>query len=219
MNDLLMQLNGGNVPALDLVFMLTLVALLPSIVIMMTSFTRIIIIISFTRNAMGVQQTPPNMVLAGMALFLTLFIMSPVINQINREAYQPYLRQEITQTEAVERMVVPMKDFMLRNTEKQTLDSFVQMSNTQPMENTQDYPLTVVIPAFMTNELKVGFTAGFLIYLPFLLIDVIVSTTLMSMGMVMLPPTMVSMPFKLLLFISIDGWQLLFGNIVNSFNH
>lgn len=219
MNDLLMQLNGGNVPALDLVFMLTLVALLPSIVVMMTSFTRIIIILSFTRNAMGVQQTPPNMVLAGMALFLTLFIMSPVISRIDTEAYQPYLRQEITQTEAVERMVVPMKDFMLRNTEKQTLDSFVRMSNTQPEENAQDYPLTVVIPAFITNELKVGFTAGFLLYLPFLLIDIIVSTTLMSMGMVMLPPTMVSMPFKLLLFISIDGWQLLFGNIINSFNH
>lgn len=219
MNNLLMQLNGGNVPALDLVFMLTLVALLPSIVIMMTAFTRIIIILSFTRNAMGVQQTPPNTVLAGMALFLTLFIMSPVISQINTEAYQPYLRQEITQTEAVERMVVPMKDFMLRNTEKQTLDSFVRMSNTQPKENAQDYPLTVVIPAFMTSELKVGFTAGFLIYLPFLLIDVIVSTTLMSMGMVMLPPTMVSMPFKLLLFISVDGWQLLFGNLINSFNH
>lgn len=217
MGDLLTQLNGGNVPALDLIFLLTLVALLPSIVVMMTSFTKTIIIISFTRNAMGVQQSPPNMVLVGIAMFLTLYIMSPVLNRINQEAYQPYLREEITQQEAVERMVVPMKEFMLRNTELNTLNNFVEMSNTQIEENTMDYPLTVVVPSFMTTELKKGFTAGFLIYLPFLLVDIIVSTTLMSMGMVMLPPAMVSLPFKLLLFVTVDGWELLFSSVVQSY--
>ena len=218
MNDLLTQLNGGNVPALDLIILITFVALLPSIVVMMTSFTRTIIILSFTRNAMGVQQAPPNMVLVGIALFLTLYIMNPVINDINENAYQPYQQGEITQDEVIERAVVPLKEFMLRNTYKSTLDNFVTMSGTQIQENTMDYPLTVVVPAFMTSELKWGFTAGFLLYLPFLLIDVIVSTTLMSMGMVMLPPAMISMPFKLLLFVTVDGWELLFSSIVQSFH-
>ena len=197
MNDLLTQLNGGSVPTLELIFLTTLVALLPTIVIMMTSFTRTIIILSFTRNAMGVQQAPPNMVLVGIALFLTLYIMSPVINRINDEAYQPYVNEEISQEEALERMVVPLKEFMLRNTEVNTMETFINLSRTPVQENPQDYPLTVVVPAFMTSELKAGFTAGFLIYLPFLLVDIIVSTTLMSMGMVMLPPAMISMPFKL----------------------
>lgn len=217
MNDLLTQLNGGNVPTLELLFMLTLAALLPSIVIMMTSFTRTIIILSFTRNAMGVQQAPPNMVLVGIAMFLTLYIMSPVISRINEEAYQPYVREEISQEEALERMVVPLKEFMLRNTEVNTMETFVRMSGVEVPENPEDYPLTVVVPAFMTSELKAGFTAGFLIYLPFLLVDIIVSTTLMSMGMVMLPPAMISLPFKLLLFVTVDGWELLFSSIVTSF--
>ena len=213
MNDLLTQLNGGNVPVLDLIFLLTFAALLPSIVIMMTSFTRTIIILSFTRNAMGVQQSPPNMVLVGIALFLTLYIMSPVIDRINVEAYQPYLREEISQEELLERMVVPLKEFMLRNTEVDTLDHFLQISGTELREDPMDYPLTVIVPSFMTTELKRGFIAGFLIYLPFLLVDIIVSTTLMSMGMVMLPPAMVSLPFKLLLFVTVDGWELLFTSI------
>ncbi len=217
MNDLLTQLNGGSVPTLELIFLTTLVALLPTIVIMMTSFTRTIIILSFTRNAMGVQQAPPNMVLVGIALFLTLYIMSPVINRINDEAYQPYVNEEISQEEALERMVIPLKEFMLRNTEVNTMETFINLSRTPVQENPQDYPLTVVVPAFMTSELKAGFTAGFLIYLPFLLVDIIVSTTLMSMGMVMLPPAMISMPFKLLLFVTVDGWELLFSSIVQSF--
>lgn len=217
MNELLAGLNGGNVPALDLIIFLTLVALLPSIVVMMTSFTRTVIILSFTRNAMGVQQAPPNMVLVGISLFLTLYIMNPVIGKINEQAYQPYVRGEITQQEAVMRMEDPMKEFMLRNTEKSTLDHFVEMSGTQIQENVEEYPLTVVVPAFMTSELKRGFMAGFLIYLPFLLIDIVVATTLMSMGMVMLPPTMVSLPFKLLLFITVNGWELLFSSLVQSF--
>ena len=217
MYDLLSGLNGGSVPTLELVYLLTLVALLPSIVIMMTSFTRIIIILSFTRNAMGVQQTPPNMVLAGIALFLTLYIMAPTINKINVEAYEPYKKENITQEQALDKMGADMKEFMLRNTEKKTLDRFVSMSKTELKKDPKDYPLTVVVPAFMTSELKRGFTAGFLIYLPFLLIDVVVSTTLMAMGMVMLPPAMVSMPFKLLLFITVDGWNLLFASMVHSF--
>ena len=217
MSDLLNQLNGGNVPALDLIFLIAFAALLPSIVVMMTSFTRTIIILSFTRNAMGVQQSPPNMVMVGIAMFLTLYIMSPVVDQINEEAYQPYLREEITQEEAVERMVVPLKQFMLRNTNIDTLDNFVRISGTSIEENVENYPLTVVVPSFMTTELKKGFIAGFLIYLPFLLVDIIVSTTLMSMGMVMLPPAMVSMPFKLLLFVTVDGWELLFTSISTAY--
>lgn len=217
MNELLTGLNGGNVPALDMVITLALVALLPSIVVMMTSFTRIIIILSFTRTAMGTQQNPPNMVLTGMALFLTLYIMSPVISEIQQTAYDPYVRGEITQQEAVSRLEDPMKRFMLRNTEKTTLDHFVEMSGTQIREDVEEYPLTVVTPAFMTSELKKAFMAGFLLYLPFLLIDVVVATTLMSMGMVMLPPTMIAMPFKLLLFVTVDGWELLFSAIVSNF--
>ena len=217
MNELLSGLNGGSVPTLELIYLLTLVALLPSIVIMRTSFTRMIIILSFTRNAMGVQQTPPNMVLAGIAFFLTLYIMSPTINKINAEAYEPYKKGTVTQEEALNIMGKDMKEFMLRNTEKATLDRFVSMSKVELQKDPKDYPLTVVTPAFMTSELKRGFTAGFLIYLPFLLIDVVVSTTLMAMGMVMLPPAMVSMPFKLLLFITVDGWNLLFSSVVNSF--
>ena len=217
MSDLLNQLNGGNVPALDLIFLIAFAALLPSIVVMMTSFTRTIIILSFTRNAMGVQQSPPNMVMVGIAMFLTLYIMSPVVDQINEEAYQPYLREEITQEEAVERMVVPLKQFMLRNTNIDPLDNFVRISGTSIEENVENYPLTVVVPSFMTTELKKGFIAGFLIYLPFLLVDIIVSTTLMSMGMVMLPPAMVSLPFKLLLFVTVDGWELLFTSISTAY--
>lgn len=217
MGDLLTSLNGGNVPTLDLIFMLTMVALLPSIVIMMTSFTRTIIILSFTRNAMGVQQTPPNMVLVGIALFLTLFIMNPTIQTINETAYKPYKEGRITQEVAIQRMIPPMKEFMLRNTEKDTLNHFVEMANVEVRDDVTQYPLTVITPAFMTSELKRGFMAGFLLYLPFLLIDIVVSTTLMAMGMVMLPPAMVSMPFKLLLFITVNGWELLFSTIINSF--
>ncbi|MCI8465810.1 MAG: flagellar type III secretion system pore protein FliP [Lachnospiraceae bacterium] len=217
MSELLGGLNGGNVPVLDVILLLTLVALLPSLIIMMTSFVRTIVILSFTRNAMGVQQNPPSMVLVGISLFLTLYIMRPVLSQINTEAYQPYTRGEISQQEMLDRMEPPIKEFMLRNTYSDTLDLFVDLSGVEEEEDIRDYPLTVITPAFMTSELKRGFTAGFLIYLPFLMIDIVVATTLMSMGMMMLPPTMISMPFKLLLFVSVDGWQLLFANIIGSF--
>ena len=171
---------------------------------------------------MGVQQTPPNMVLVGIAIFLTLFIMDPVIKEINTEAYTPYKNQEISQEEAISRAQVPLKEFMLTNTEKSSLNMYIEMSGNEEYaqfteEERTQLPMTVVIPAYMTSELKKGFTAGFLLYIPFLLIDIVVSSTLMSMGMMMLPPAMISMPFKLLLFVTVDGWQLLFSTIVNSF--
>ena len=217
MYDSLINVNGNQVPTLDILLMLTVISLLPSLLIMVTSFVRTVIILSFLRNAMGIQQTPPNMVLVGIAIFLTLFIMDPVIKQINTEAYTPYKNQEITQEEAIARAQVPLKEFMLSNTEKSSLKLFVDMSGAEEVENEVDLPMTVVIPSFMTSELKRGFTAGFLLYIPFLLIDIVVSSTLMSMGMMMLPPAMISMPFKLLLFVTVNGWELLFSTIVNSF--
>ena len=217
MYDSLINVNGNQVPTLDILLMLTVISLLPSLLIMVTSFVRTVIILSFLRNAMGVQQTPPNMVLVGIAIFLTLFIMDPVIKQINTEAYTPYKNQEISQEEAIARAQVPLKEFMLTNTKKDTLNLFIEMSGAEEVENELDLPMTVVIPSFMTSELERGFTAGFLLYIPFLLIDIVVSSTLMSMGMMMLPPAMISMPFKLLLFVTVNGWELLFSTIVNSF--
>ncbi|MDK2968312.1 flagellar type III secretion system pore protein FliP [Lacrimispora sp.] len=216
--DALVNINGGRVPTLELFLILTIISLMPSILVMMTSFTRIIIILSFTRNALGVQQTPPNIVLVGIALFLTLFIMDPVIKDINTQAYQPYIKEEINQTEALKRAQIPMKRFMLKQTETNTLNLFIDLSNTEKMENIEDLPMTVIIPSFMTSELKRAFTAGFMIFLPFMLVDIVVSSTLMSMGMVMLPPAMISLPFKLLLFVTVNGWELLFTNLVKSFH-
>lgn len=218
MENALININGNQVPTLDILLFLTIVALLPSIVIMMTSFTRTVIILSFLRNALGIQQTPPNMVLVGIALFLTLFIMDPVIQQINTDAYTPYKNEEISQEEALERASVPIKEFMLENTEKGTVKLFMDMAKIEEPERVEDLPMRVVIPSFMTSELKRAFMAGFLIFIPFLLIDIIVSSTLMSMGMIMLPPSMISLPFKLLLFVTVNGWELLFAQIVKSFN-
>ena len=217
MNESLVTINGGSVPTLELLFLLTIIALLPSIVVMMTSFTRTSIILSFLRNALGIQQTPPNMVLVGISLFLTLFIMNPVISTINTEAYQPYINKEISDEEAIQRMKDPIKEFMLKQTELDTLHMFQQLSGTEEVEDPKDLSLVVIIPSFMTSELKRAFIAGFLLFLPFLLIDIIVSATLMSMGMMMLPPAMISLPFKILLFVSVDGWSLLFESIAKSF--
>ena len=197
--------------------MLTVIALLPSILVMMTSFTRIVIILSFVRNALGVQQVPPSMVMVGISLFLTLFIMDPVISEINTTAFEPYREEQITQEEALERAQVPLKEFMLRQTEISSVDMYMDLAGTEEVEELTDLPLTVVVPAFMTSELKRAFMACFLLFLPFLLIDIIVSTTLMSMGMFMLPPATISLPFKLLLFVTVDGWQLLFSTLVQSF--
>ncbi len=217
--DALVNINGGRMPTLEIFLILTIVSLMPSILVMMTSFTRIVIILSFTRNALGIQQTPPNMVLVGIALFLTLFIMDPVIKDININAYQPYIKEEIKQDEALKRAEVPMKRFMLKQTETETLNVFSDLAKIDKPEKLEDLPMTVVIPSFMTSELKRSFTAGFMIFLPFMLVDIIVSSTLMSMGMVMLPPAMISLPFKLLLFVTINGWELLFTNLVKSFHY
>lgn len=219
MDNGLININGNGVPTLEILVMLTVVMLLPSIVIMMTSFTRTIIILSFTRNALGIQQTPPNMVLVGIALFLTLFIMRPVIGDINEQAYQPYVDGQITQEQALNRAEVPIKRFMLQQTEVSSVNLFIEMADIEEPEDMEDLPLSVVIPSFMTSELKRGFMAGFLIFIPFLLIDIIVSSVLMSMGMIMLPPATIALPFKLLLFITVNGWELLFSAIVNGFNY
>ena len=219
MYDSLINVNGNQVPTLEILLLLTIVALLPSLIIMMTSFSRTVIILSFLRNALGIQQTPPNMVLVGISLFLTLFIMDPVIKEINTEAYEPYKNQQITQEEALERAQVPLKEFMLKQTEKSSLNLYMDMADVQLAEDEspEDLSITVIVPAFMTSELKHAFLIGFYLYIPFVLIDVVVASTLMSMGMIMLPPSMISMPFKLLLFISLDGWQLLFSTLVRSF--
>lgn len=217
--DALVNINGNQVPTLEILVMMTVIMLLPSIVIMMTSFVRIIIILSFTRNALGIQQTPPNMVLVGMALFLTLFIMNPVLQEINTQAYEPYKNGELTQQEAIDTAIVPMKEFMLKQTEISARNLFVDMAQIEVPEEDRDLPMTVIIPAFMTTELKRGFTAGLLLFLPFLLIDIIVSSTLMSMGMIMLPPATIALPFKLLLFVTLNGWEMLFSSIVQGFNY
>ncbi|MCQ4936081.1 MULTISPECIES: flagellar type III secretion system pore protein FliP [Anaerotignum] len=218
MNDAFININGGQIQSLEMILMITVLTMLPSIVIMTTSFTRIIIVMSFLRNALGMQQTPPNTVLVGIALFLTLFIMSPVLNQINEEAYIPYKNEQINGQEALDRASVPMKTFMLKQTEKETLDMFMDFSGEKITDDYEDLPLTVVIPSFMTSELKRAFIMGFLLFLPFLLIDIVVSSTLMSMGMIMLPPAMISLPFKILLFITVNGWELLFSTLIKSFN-
>ncbi len=217
----LLNINGESVQTLEILFLTTLITLLPSLLVMMTAFARYIISFSFLRTAMGSQQTPPNMVLIGLALFLTLMTMSPVLDQIQTEAWEPYTAEEISQEEFIERAAVPLKEFMLRNTETGTLNMFCNLSHMDEPTSGADamnLPMHIVVPAFMTCELKAAFLIGFLLYLPFLLIDVVVSSTLMSMGMIMLPPAMISMPFKLLLFISLNGWELLFSTLVRSVN-
>lgn len=214
------NVNGENVQTLQILFVTTILTLLPSMVVMMTSFTRYVISFSFLRSAIGLQQNPPNMVLVGMALFLTLFTMSPVLDQIQTTAYEPYVAEQITQDEFFARAQIPLKEFMARNTEQSALDLFCDMAGQEPVSDEQDVAdleLTTLVPAFMTSELKRAFLIGFYLYIPFLLIDVVVSSALMSMGMIMLPPSMISMPFKLLLFITLDGWQLLFSTLVQGF--
>jgi len=205
--------------SIQILLILTVLSLAPSILIMMTSFTRITIVLSFLRNALGTQQMPPNQVLIGLALFLTLFIMTPVINDINTQAYRPYVNEEITQEQAIENSSRVIKSFMLKqfgNSEKE-LAFFVSLANIKTPTNPMDLPLTVIIPAFLINELTIAFKIGFLIYIPFLIIDMVVSSTLMSMGMMMLPPIMISLPFKILLFVMVDGWNLITKTLVTSF--
>lgn len=222
MTESLINVNGENVQALEILFLTTMITLLPSLLVMMTSFTRYIISFSFLRSAIGTQQTPPNMGLVGMALFLTLFTMAPVVTQIQTEAYEPYKQEEISQEEFLDRAQVPLKEFMLRNTKTSTLNMFCDLAKVELPENVNmkeavKLPLRVVVPSFMTCELQRAFEIGLLLYIPFMLIDIVVSSTLMSMGMIMLPPSMISMPFKLLLFVTVNGWELLFSSLVQSF--
>lgn len=218
MTEGIVTINGNGVQTLELFFILTILMLLPSIIVMMTSFARIVIVLSFTRSALGTQQTPPNTVLIGIALFLTLFIMSPVLEKVNEQAYIPYKNEEITQQEALERAAVPMREFMLGQTETSSLNMYLELAGEEMPEDLNTLPLRVVIPAFMTSELKQAFVMGFLLFIPFLLVDIVVSSILMSMGMIMLPPATIAMPFKLLLFVTVDGWQLLFSTLVQSFS-
>ena len=210
---------------LEIIILLTLIALAPSMLIMMTCFTRIVIVLGFLRTAMQTQSTPPNMVITGMALFLTFFIMAPVFSEINEVAYQPYVSEELTTQEALDAASVPLKKFMLKQTSQDDLQFFLDLSKTEEPEGgytdeylQNDLSLTVIVPSFMISELKRAFQMGFLIFLPFLVIDLVVGSTLMSMGMMMLPPAMISMPFKILVFVLADGWNLLIGSVVASYN-
>lgn len=218
MNDAVFNINGNNVETLQIIFMLTMISLLPTALIMMTSFVRIVIVLSFTRNALGLQQTPPNTILIGMALFLTFFIMSPVIDEIDETAYRPYRSGEISQEIAVERAGIPLKHFMLKQTEPETLNMFLEYAREEKPEDLDELKFRIVVPSFITSELKRAFLIGFLIFIPFLIIDMVVSSTLMSMGMMMLPPATISLPFKILLFIVVNGWTRLFEMLMESFN-
>ncbi len=219
----LININGDSVQVLEIIFMMAFFTILPSLVVLMTSFTRYIICFSFLRTAMGTQQTPPNIILVGLALFLTFFTMSPTLSRIQTEAYEPYVAEEISQEEFFRRAVVPLEEFMVRNTRDSTLSMFCDMAGVDLPEpvNTDtavgEVPLRVIVPAFAVSELQRAFTIGLLLYIPFMLIDIVVSCTLMSMGMIMLPPSMISAPFKLLLFVSLNGWELLFSTLVQGF--
>ena len=203
---------------LQILLIITVISLAPSILVMVTSFSRIIIVLHFVRTAIGTQSSPPNNVLIGLSLFLTLFIMSPVIAQIKTEAYDPLVAEEITQQEALERGIQPLREFMLKQTRQDDLRLFMDIAKIEPVESVDELSITIIIPAFIISELRAAFIIGFLIYVPFIVIDMVVSSVLMSMGMMMLPPTTISMPFKILLFILADGWNLVIGQLVNSFN-
>jgi flagellar biosynthesis protein FliP len=205
------------VVALEILILMTLLTLAPMLLILTTSFTRILVVLHFARQALGTQQLPPNQLLIGLALFLTFFIMKPALDTANREALQPYLKREIAQQEALERAIVPFKEFMLRQARDEDLALFVRLSRQPRPANAEDLPLAVIMPGFLISELRTGFQIGFLIYLPFLIIDMVVASVLMSMGMLMLPPVMISLPFKVLLFVLADGWNLLVRSVVEGF--
>ena len=224
MADAIINVNGDQVQSLEIILFMGLLSILPSMVIMMTCFTRFIISLSFLRTAMGTQQTPPNMVLVGMALILTFFVMSPTLSRIYTEAYVPYTEGEIGMEEFLDTAQVPLKSFMANNADPSTIGIYCAMAQVpEPadydnLDLKTQLPLRVITPAFITTELKRAFEIGFYLYIPFLLIDIIVASTLMSMGMVMLPPSMISTPFKLLLFVSINGWELVFSTLVQTFH-
>jgi flagellar biosynthetic protein FliP len=202
--------------ALQILFLLTILTLAPSILILTTSFARIIIVLSFLRQAMGTQQTPPTQVLIGLGLFLTLFVMGPTWTEINEKALQPFLNEEISQTDALKKAEMPLKEFMLRQTREKDLSLFIEISGENPTNN-EDIDIRSLIPAFIISELKTAFQIGFLIYIPFLILDMVVASILLSMGMMMLPPVLISLPFKLMLFVMVDGWYLTVGSLMRSF--
>jgi len=205
------------VGTLQLLILLTVLTLVPAFLVMMTSFTRIVVVLSFLRNALATQQTPPNQVLIGLALFLTFFTMAPVFEEIKTQSIDPYLARQITQEEAMSTGAAPLREFMLKQTREKDLALFVKMSGMERPQNKDQVPMHVLIPAFAISELKIAFEMGFLIYVPFLIIDMVVASTLMSMGMFMVPPIMVSLPFKLLLFVMVDGWYLVIKSLLESF--
>ncbi len=202
---------------LQMLFILTIISLAPSILIMVTSFTRILVVLHFVRSAMGTQTTPPNQVLIGLALFLTLFIMSPTLSQINTEAIKPLSAGEITGEEAIDAAIEPLREFMFAETRNEELALFVDIAGIEVVETADDIPTWVLVPAFIISELRAAFIIGFLIYVPFIVIDMVVASTLMAMGMMMLPPTTISMPFKILLFVMADGWTLIIESVLRTF--
>ena len=202
---------------LQILLVITIISLAPSILVMVTSFTRIIVVLHFIRTAIGTQSSPPNNVLIGLSLFLTLFIMSPIFYQIKTEALDPLSANEISQDEALDKGLEPIREFMFNQVRQEDLRLFMDIAKMDTVESLDEIPTTVLIPAFIISELRAAFIIGFLIYIPFIVIDMVVASVLMSMGMMMLPPTTISMPFKLLLFVLADGWNLIIGQLVNSF--
>ncbi|MBP3544453.1 MAG: flagellar type III secretion system pore protein FliP [Lachnospiraceae bacterium] len=207
----------GLAGSVEIIIVLTIIALAPSILILLTSFTRILIVLHFTRAALNTQSAPPNQVLIGMALFLTFFIMAPVFSEINTEALQPLREGIITQEEALDAGIKPLKVFMLDQLDERDLNTMLEIGGMEKQADPMDYSLVVIVPSFIMSELRTAFIIGFLIYIPFIVIDMVVSSTLMSMGMMMLPPTTISMPFKILLFVLADGWNLIIVNLMKTF--
>ncbi|MFK3771158.1 flagellar type III secretion system pore protein FliP [Pseudomonas sp. NPDC089406] len=203
--------------SLQILLIMTALSFIPAFVILMTSFTRIIIVFSILRQALGLQQTPSNQVLTGMALFLTMFIMAPVFDKVNNQAIQPYLAEQMTAQQAIETAQGPLKDFMLAQTRQSDLDLFVRLSKRTDLAGPDQVPLTILVPAFVTSELKTAFQIGFMIFIPFLIIDMVVASVLMAMGMMMLSPLIISLPFKIMLFVLVDGWALIMGTLAGSF--
>ncbi len=203
---------------IQILMLLTVLSLAPAIFIMMTAFTRIVVVLSFMRQAFGTQQAPPNQILIGLALFLTFLVMAPVWQRVNTEALQPYMNEEISQKDALERAVEPFRKFMLKQVREKDLALFVSIAKLPQPSGPDDIPTYAIIPAFMISELRIAFQIGFLVYLPFIVIDIVVASILMSMGMMMLPPVMISIPFKLILFVLADGWYLIVGSLVKGFS-
>ncbi|BFM49308.1 flagellar type III secretion system pore protein FliP [Marinomonas sp. THO17] len=204
--------------SLQILFIMTALTLLPAALMMMTSFTRIVVVLAILRQAIGLQQTPSNQIMIGMALFLTLFIMTPTLNQVNQVALQPYLNDEMTSVQAVEAASVPMRDFMLAQTREDDINLFVKLAGQEgTIDSLDNLPFTILMPAFVTSELKTAFQIGFMIFIPFLIVDMVVASVLMAMGMMMLSPIIISLPFKIMLFVMVDGWAMIMGTLAASF--